>query len=438
MESHTLFYSDIERIDRKELEELQLRRLKAAVQILYDKNPYFGRRLRQAQVKPSDINKLEDISKIPFTTKEDLRINYPTGLLNVEIDQVVRFHVSSGTTGDPTVVAYTESDVDKWSELNARCLNMMGVKRGDVVQIAYGYGLFTGGLGIHYGAERLGAATIPSSAGNTKRQIKLMKDMRTTVLACTPSYALYIAEAVIQEGLNPKKDLGLRVGVFGAEPWSESLRKRLMDQLLPEPYDIYGLSELCGPGVAAECSLKDGLHVWADHFIPEVIDPKTGEVLGSGEEGELVFTTINKEAMPLLRYRTRDVSCLDLEPCPCGRTHPKISRIKGRDDDMMKIRGVNVFPSQIEYVLGGMDELGDQYQIVLTKSGPLDDLKVKVEVKSSAVSDKPWDMVQLKKRVENEIYSVLNLHVEVDLVEPGSLPRSEGKAKRVLDLRRST
>ncbi|MEM2873085.1 MAG: phenylacetate--CoA ligase [Nitrososphaerales archaeon] len=438
MESRALYYSEIERINRKELEELQLRKLRATLQILYEKNPYFGRKLRQAQVKPSDINKLEDIAKIPFTTKDDLRINYPIGLLNVGIEKVVRFHVSSGTTGDPTVVAYTESDVDKWSELNARCLNMMGVKRGDIIQIAYGYGLFTGGLGIHYGAERLGAAIVPSSAGNTKRQIKLMKDMHATVLACTPSYALYLAEAAIQEGLNPKEDLSLRVGVFGAEPWSESVRKRLINQLCPEPYDIYGLSELCGPGVAAECPLKNGLHVWADHFIPEVIDPKTGEVLGPGEEGELVFTTIDKEAMPLLRYRTRDVSCLDIEPCACGRTHPRISRIKGRDDDMLKIRGVNVFPSQIEYVLERMEELGDQYQIILTKSGPLDDLKVKVEVKSSAVSDKPWDMVELKKKVESEIYSVLNLHVEVDLVEPGSLPRSEGKAKRVVDLRRST
>ncbi|MEM3437828.1 MAG: phenylacetate--CoA ligase [Nitrososphaerales archaeon] len=435
MENHMLFYSDIERINRKELEELQLKKLRATVQSLYDKNPYFGRKLRQAQVKPSDINKLEDLSKIPFTTKDDLRINYPTGLINVEMDKVVRFHVSSGTTGDPTVVAYTKYDIDKWSELNARCLNMMGVKKEDVIQIAYGYGLFTGGLGIHYGAERLGAAIIPSSTGNTKRQIKLMKDMHTTVLACTPSYALYIAETIIQEGLDPKKDLKLRVGVFGAEPWSESVRKRLMDQLLPEPYDIYGLSELCGPGVAAECYIKDGLHIWADHFIPEIIDPKTGEVLGPGEEGELVVTTIDKEAMPLLRYRTRDISCLNLEPCPCGRTHPKISRIKGRDDDMLKIRGVNVFPSQIEYVLGRVKELGDHYQIILMKSGPLDDLKVKVEVKPNAVSDKPSDMIELKKKVENEIYSVLNLHVEVDLVEPGSLPRSEGKAKRVLDLR---
>ncbi len=437
MVSRTLFYSDIERLTRKELEELQLKRLKATVQVLYDKNPYFGRKLRQAQIMPSDINKLEDLSKIPFSTKDDLRINYPMGLLNVGIDQLVRFHVSSGTTGDPTVVAYTKSDVERWSELNARCLSMMGVRKGDIVQNAYGYGLFTGGLGIHYGAERLGAAIVPSSSGNTKRQIKLMKDMHATVLACTPSYALYIAEAVIQEGLDPQRDLSLRVGVFGAEPWSESVRKRLMDHLCPEPYDIYGLSELCGPGVAAECCMRDGLHVWVDNFIPEIIDQKTGEVLGPGEEGELVFTIINKEAMPLLRYRTRDVSSLDLEPCPCGRTHPKISRIKGRDDDMLKIRGVNVFPTQIEYVLEKMEELGDQYQIILTKSGPLDDLKVKIEVKSMAVSDKPWEMVQLKKKVESEIYSVLNLHVDVDLVEPGSLPRSEGKAKRVIDLRGS-
>ena len=435
MESRTTFYSSIEMIDKKELKELQLKRLRETVQILYDKNPYFGKKLRQAKVKPSDIIKLDDLSKIPFTTKDDLRINYPTKLVNVGLDQVVRFHVSSGTTGDPTVVAYTESDIDRWSELNARCLAMMGVKRGDIIQIAYGYGLFTGGLGIHYGAERLGVSIIPSSVGNTKRQIKLIKDMHATVLACTPSYALYIAETAIQEGLEPKKDLNLRVGVFGAEPWSESVRKRLMDQLCPEPYDIYGLSELCGPGVAAECSYRNGLHVWADNFIPEVIDPKTGEVLEPGEEGELVFTTINKEAMPLLRYRTRDVSCMDFDTCPCGRTHPRILRIRGRSDDMLKIRGVNVFPSQIEYVLQKMDELGDQYQIVLTKLGPLDDLKVKVEVKPSAVSDKPWEMVGLKKRVEDEIRSVLNLNLEVDLVEPGSLPRSEGKAKRVLDLR---
>ncbi|NWG09968.1 MAG: phenylacetate--CoA ligase [Nitrososphaerales archaeon] len=435
MESRTLFYSSIEMIDKKELKELQLKRLRETVQILYDKNLYFGKKLRQAKVKPSDIIKLDDLSKIPFTTKDDLRVNYPTKLVNVGLDQVVRFHVSSGTTGDPTVVAYTESDIDRWSELNARCLAMMGVKRGDIIQIAYGYGLFTGGLGIHYGAERLGISIIPSSAGNTKRQIKLIRDMHATVLACTPSYALYIAETAIQEGLEPKKDLNLRVGVFGAEPWSESVRKRLIDQICPEPYDIYGLSELCGPGVAAECHYRNGLHVWADNFIPEIIDPKTGEVLEPGEEGELVFTTINKEAMPLLRYRTRDVSRMDFDTCSCGRTHPRILRIRGRSDDMMKIRGVNVFPSQIEYVLQRMDELGDQYQIVLTKLGPLDDLKVKVEVKPSAVSDKPWEMVGLKKRVEDEIRSVLNLNLEVDLVEPGSLPRSEGKAKRVLDLR---
>jgi len=297
--------------------------------------------------------------------------------------------------------------------------------------------LFTGGLGFHYRAERLGAAVIPTSAGNTKRQIKIMQDMNTTVLASTPSYALLIAETLTQERLDAKKDLKLRVGAFGAEPWSESMRNRIQHQLNLEPFDIYGLSEIYGPGVAAECPSHKGLHIWSDHFIPEIIDAKTGEVLGPEEEGELVFNTITKEALPLIRYRTRDITHLETDICECGRTHPRLMRIIGRTDDMMIIKGINVFPSQIEYVLEKINELGEQYQIILTKSGPLDNLTVKVELNPSAASDKLWDMVELKKKIDAELFSVLNLHVDIELVEPGSIPRSEGKAKRVVDRRES-
>ncbi|MCQ5362538.1 MAG: phenylacetate--CoA ligase [Candidatus Methanomethylicia archaeon] len=424
------------KLSRSELVELQNKRLRWLVKYVFERSPFYRRRFIENGIDPESIRTKEDLRRIPFTTKADLRDNYPLGLVSSDLSQIVRFHASSGTTGNPTVVAYTKQDVESWAELNARCLEIAGVTPKDVVQVSYGYGLFTGGLGLHYGAERLGAKVIPASTGNTKRQLKLMKDLGTTVICCTPSYGLFLAESARDEGLDPKRDLKLRVGVFGAEPWSENTRRRLEEQFVESAHDIYGMSELNGPGVAMECVMKDGLHVWEDHYIVEIIDPNTGEVLEPGEKGEMAVTTIMKEGMPLLRYRTRDITILDDEPCECGLTHARIKRILGRTDDMLKIRGICVFPSQVEEILMKTEGVSPHYQLIVDREGVMDRLMVRVEVSEDFKTDRLTDLVNLQQKLEEELKDTLSIHAVVELVEPKKLPRSEGKAQRIIDMRK--
>jgi phenylacetate-CoA ligase len=423
-------------MSKAELVELQNKRLRTLVRYVYAGSPFFRKRLSSAGIAPDDIRSKDDLNRVPFTTKADLRDNYPLGLISVDRSKLVRMHASSGTTGNPTVVAYTQQDIENWAEMNARCLEIAGVTSQDVVQVAYGYGLFTGGLGLHYGAERLGTKVIPASTGNTKRQLKLMKDLGTTVICCTPSYGLFLAESANEEGLDPKKDLKLRVGVFGAEPWSETTRKHLEERLVESAHDIYGMSELNGPGVAMECKVKDGLHVWEDHYIVEIIDPNTGEVLEPGEKGEMVVTTLTKEGMPLLRYRTRDITILDDEVCECGLPHVRIKRILGRTDDMLKIRGICVFPSQVEEILTSMEGVSPHYQLVVDREGSMDKLMVRVEVAEDFKSDRLTDLVELQRRLEEELKDALSIYAVVELVEPKKIPRSEGKAQRIIDMRK--
>jgi phenylacetate-CoA ligase len=355
-------------------------------------------------------------------------------MLAVPKSEIVRFHASSGTTGKPIIVAYTKGDIDTWAELMERVLTSAGITGEDTVQLIYNYAFFTGGLGFHYGAERIGAAVVPSGVGNSKKQLLTMKDLGVTAFSSTPSYALYLAEYAKKDGIDVW-DFGLKSGVFGAEPWSDGMRRKIEDAYGIKAYDNYGLSELCGPGVAVECREQDGLHVWGDHFLVEVIDPETGETLGPQERGELVFTTLTKEAMPLIRYRTGDISYLYKEPCPCGRTHPRIARISGRSDDMLIIRGVNVFPSQVEHVLFGFPEVKEHYQIIVDRAGPLDVLEVNIEVTESVFESDVKEMVKIKGRLEAQLRSSLEVKANVNLVEPGSIPRSEGKANRILDKR---
>ena len=431
-----MFEPDMETMPLKELRELQLERLRATVRYCYEHVPFYRKRFREAQLKPEDIRSLADLARIPFTVKDDLRDHYPYGILAKPLKEVVRFHSSSGTTGIPTVVGYTKKDISTWARIMARGIATTGATSEDIVQVAYGYGLFTGGLGFHYGCEELGAATIPAGGGitPTKRQIQIMKDMHSTVLCCTPSYALYLAEEARKEGIDPEKDFSLRIGIFGAEPWSEATRKKIEAALNLRAHDVYGLSEIWGPGVGMECEERTGLHIWGDHFIMEVIDPETGEVLEPGEKGELVFTTLTRDAMPLLRYRSRDISVVDEEPCECGRTHPRMLRILGRSDDMLIIRGVNVFPSQVEHVLMRIPGIGDHYQIIIDRD-ILDVLRVKVEVTPEVFSDKLAELEALRRRVEEELAAVLNVGAKVELVEPGTIPRTPGKAQRVVDMR---
>jgi len=382
------------------------------------------------------VGGVEDLCRLPFTKKSDLRDSYPFGMFAVPISHIVRFHASSGTTGKPTVVGYTENDINVWVECLARSLTACGVRRSDIIQIAYGYGLFTGGLGFHYAAERIGASVIPISAGNTQRQIELMKDLKATVIACTPSYMLFLAEQASRIGIDIRKDTRLRTGIFGAEPWSEKTRNRIEEKTGIDAYDVYGTSELSGP-LFTECSEKNGLHIWADHFLIEIIDPETGERLGEGEKGELVITTLSKEALPLIRWRTGDITVTEEERCGCGRTHPRIMRILGRTDDMIIVRGVNVFPSQIEHVLMGIPELGEHYVIFLdrTEDG-LDKMTIEVELGENASIDRISDIVELEKRVSEVLKSVLNVWAKVKVVNPGTLQRFEGKAKRIVDRRK--
>jgi phenylacetate-CoA ligase len=423
-----------ETLSKGALAGLQEKRLRSVVEYVYRNSSYYKGLLDARGLKPGDIKGISDLEKLPFTEKSDLRDNYPLGLLCVPRSKILRYHASSGTTGKPTVVAYTRKDIENWAELMARVLTAAGVTKEDTVQLIYNYAFFTGGLGFHYGAERIGAAVIPSGVGNSRKQLMTMKDLGVTAFSSTPSYALYLAEYARKEGIDVW-DFGLKSGVFGAEPWSDRMRRKIEDAYGINAFDNYGLSELCGPGVAVECSEKDGLHVWSDHFLLEVIDPATGEVLGPGEKGELVFTTLQKEGMPLLRYRTGDISHIYEEDCPCGRTHPKIGRIMGRSDDMLIIRGVNVFPSQVEHVLLQFPEVQEHYQIIVDRAGALDVLKVDIEVTEKLFASEVKDIVTLKKRLEAELKSSLDIKAEVNLVEPGSIPRSEGKAKRILDLR---
>jgi len=430
-----IWNDEYETLPREAMEALQLKRLRALVDRVCSTVPFYKRKLGEMGYKSGDLRKLDDLSRLPFTTKDDLRDNYPFGLFAVPMERVVRIHASSGTTGKPTVVGYTRRDVDTWAELMARTLSCGGTSSRDIVHNAYGYGLFTGGLGAHYGAEKIGAAVIPMSGGNTKRQILIMKDFGSTILLSTPSYALNLAEVMAEEGVSPAA-LRLKCGLFGAEPWSEGMRREIERQLKIDALDIYGLSEVIGPGVASECiEVKQGLHVFEDHFIPEIIDPATGKTLPHGESGELVFTTLTKEAFPVLRYRTRDISRLIPTPCSCGRTLLRMERISGRTDDMLIIRGVNVFPSQIESVLMEIEGVEPHYQLIVTREATLDVLEVQVEINESVFTDAIKGLEKLAKRVEHDIKDLLGVSCKVRLVEPKTIQRSEGKAKRVIDKR---
>ncbi len=426
----------IETMPRADIQKIQLQKLKELVKYCYENSSFYRKKFDAIGLKPTDIQTLDDLKKIPFTIKTDLKDNYPYGMVTTKPEEIIEIHASSGTTGNPIVGAYTKNDMDVWSELMARCLYTAGSRKEDIIHVSYGYGLFTGGLGMHYGIQKLGARVVPASGGMTQRQIKLMKDLGTTILACTPSFAVYLSETMTQEGVNPRKDLKLKRGIFGAEPWSDKIRERIEQEMGIEAFDIYGLTELCGPGVSVECEEHSGLHIWEDHFIVETINPDTGEVLAPGEEGELVFTTLTKMGMPMLRYRTRDISKLTTETCKCGRTHTRMQRVSGRSDDMLIIRGVNVFPSQIEYAVMCFAELATQYLIVVDRPGALDTFVVKVELSDKASKDPSLDKNALKSEIQKRIHIVTGISADVEIVKPGELPRTEGKAKRVLDLRK--
>ncbi|MFO7605744.1 MAG: phenylacetate--CoA ligase [Desulfurivibrionaceae bacterium] len=424
-----------ETMPREELEVVQLGRLQAQVERVYATVPYYRQKMDAAGVAPGDIKTLQDIKHLPFTTKEDLRRNYPFGLFTVPLDRVVRIHASSGTTGQPTVVGYTKRDIKMWAEMMARSLAAAGVTRKDVVHNAYGYGLFTGGLGAHYGAEEMGCAVIPISGGNSKRQITLMRDFGSTVLLATPSYTLNLADTMAEMGIDPG-ELKLRVGIFGAEPWSEQMRAELENRLKIKAIDIYGLSEVLGPGVAVECIEEQrGLHIMEDHFLPEIVDRDTFEPLAPGEKGELVFTTLTKEAFPVIRYRTKDVCQLITKVCTCGRTFHRMPKVTGRTDDMLIIRGVNVFPSQIEEVLVGTEGVEPHYQLVVEREGSLDTIEAQVEVSEEFFSDEVRVLEGLTRKLQGNIKDLLGISCKIKLVEPKTIQRSEGKAQRVIDKR---
>lgn len=421
--------------DREQMHQLQSRQLTAMVKRMYDNVPFYRERLKEIGVEPGDITDVDQLKMLSFTTKTDLRDNYPFNLFGVPQSEVIRIHASSGTTGKPTVVGYTKGDLNIWTEVVARSLTMAGVHQGDTIQIAYGYGPFTGGLGLHYGAEKVGATVIPLSAGNTKKQLQFMTDFKATILACTPSYAAHLGESIQKNGI-AAEDIKLRTGVFGAEPWTNELRGQIERLLNIKAYDIYGLSEVIGPGVSMECEYHCGNHLFEDHFIPEIINPDTGEVLPDGEIGELVFTTPSKMAMPLLRYRTRDLTRLRRERCECGRTLVRMDRCLGRTDDMLIIRGVNIFPSQVEAVLMEMSEIAPNYQLIVKRENNLDRLEILVEIDARSRSDRIGELERVRGQIEHNIKSALGLGAKIRLVEPHSIERSEGKAQRVIDLRK--
>jgi phenylacetate-CoA ligase len=419
---------------REELEQLQLERLQATLHRANKNVTCYRNKFSEQGVDPDDIQSLADLAKLPFTTKEDLRLNYPYGMFAVPLREVVRIHSSSGTTGKPTVVGYTKNDIKTWSNLVARFMTAAGVSHDDVVQIAFGYGMFTGAFGLHYGAEAIGASVIPMGGGNTEKQIMIMQDYRSTALVCTPSYAITIADRMEQLGIEPKS-LNLKVGLFGGEPWSEAMRAEIENRLCISATDNYGLSEIIGPGVAGECPHKCGMHIFEDAFIPEIIHPDTGIVLPPGSIGELVLTTITKEAFPMIRYRTRDITSLDYAPCSCGRTMVRMQKTMGRSDDMLIIKGVNVFPSQIEEVLVAIEGCEPHYQLVVDRKGTLDVLEVQIEVTENIFFDEMKLQRSFLEKIERKIESVLGVGVTVRLVEPKSIPRHEGKADRVIDKR---
>ncbi|MEI8114795.1 MAG: phenylacetate--CoA ligase [Bacteroidia bacterium] len=425
----------IECASRDEMRAVQTKRLIETVERIYHSVPSYRQKMQEANLVPGDIRSIDDLSKLPFTIKNDLRDNYPFGMFTVPMSEIVRIHASSGTTGKPTVVGYTRKDLNSWSEVVTRSLCMAGVHREDIVQVAYGYGLFTGGLGLHYGCENLGASVIPISGGNTDKQLQLMQDFGTSVIACTPSYSLFLAEEMEAAGIK-KEDLKLRVGIFGAEPWTENMRREIESKLGIKAIDIYGLSEIIGPGVSCECEYQVGMHINEDHFVPEIIDPITLEPLPAGEIGELVFTTITKEGIPLIRYRTRDLTRLNYEKCACGRTLVRMEKCKGRSDDMLIIRGVNVFPSQIESVLLEMSETAPHYLLIVEREGNLDTLKLMVEVQEQFFSDEIRQLEALRKKITHKLQSTLGISVDVKLVEPKTIERTAGKAKRVIDNRK--
>jgi phenylacetate-CoA ligase len=422
-------------MERDDLRYNQERRLRETVERVYFNVPYYRHKMQEAGLGPESVNTLEDLRKLPFTTKDDLRDNYPFGLFAVPMSEIVRLHASSGTTGKPTVVGYTRNDIATWSEVMARTLACAGAGRDDFIHIAYGYGLFTGGLGLHYGGEKIGASVIPISGGNTTRQLQLMRDLGSTILACTPSYALFLAEAIQENGVN-RSDLKLKAGVLGAEPWTENMRKEIEKKLEIKAIDIYGLSEVIGPGVASECMVQNGLHVNEDHFYPEIIDPDTLEVLPEGAMGELVFTTITKEGLPLIRYRTRDLTRLNYEKCECGRTFVRMEKCLGRSDDMLIVRGVNLFPSQIETVLLEMKEIKPHYLIIVDRIHNLDTLELQVEVDEEFFQDKISQLQIIRGRLQDRLENAIGLSIKVTLVEPKTIERSEGKSQRVIDRRK--
>jgi phenylacetate-CoA ligase len=431
----TYFNEEFETLPRQALEALQLKRLKATLERVYRNVAFYRHSFDSAGIRPEDVTGLEDLQRLPFTTKQDMRDSYPYALFASPMDEIVRIHASSGTTGKPTVVGYTLKDIENWAHLMARSFVTAGVHKKDIIHNAYGYGLFTGGLGAHYGAETLGASVIPISGGNTKRQIMIMQDFGSTVLTCTPSYSLFIAEEAATEGIR-FQDLSLRIGIFGAEPWSETMRTEIEAKLNLAAIDIYGLSEIMGPGVAIECiEAKHGLHIWEDHFIAEIINPETGDLLPDGEKGELVITTITKQGIPLIRYRTRDITSISREPCICGRTHARLARMSGRSDDMLIIRGVNVFPSQIESILVGIEGVEPHYVLIVDRKDNLDTLEVQVEVDERIFSDEIKVLQNLSRHIEKEIKDMLGVTCTVRLVEPKTITRSEGKATRVIDKR---
>ncbi|ACM21153.1 phenylacetate--coenzyme A ligase [Geotalea daltonii FRC-32] len=422
-------------MEREEIQQLQLERLQATLNRAYKNVTCYRNKFNELGIVPEDIQSLLDLTKLPFTTKEDLRLNYPYGMFAVPLREVVRIHSSSGTTGKPTVVGYTKHDLKTWSGLVARFMTAAGVTHDDVVQIAFGYGLFTGAFGLHYGSETIGASVIPMSSGNTEKQIMIMQDYKSTALVCTPTYAITLADKMERMGIDPK-NLSLKVGLFGGEPWSESMRKEIETRLCLSATDNYGLSEVIGPGVAGECSCKCGMHIFEDAFIPEIIDPETCQVLPPGSVGELVLTTLTKEALPMIRYRTRDITSLDYSKCDCGRTLVRMKKTMGRSDDMLIIKGVNVFPSQIEEVLFAIEGCEPHYQLVVDRIGAMDELEVRIEVTENIFFDEMKKQRAFLEMVEKKIASMLGVGATVKLVEPNSIPRQEGKASRVIDKRK--
>ena len=431
-----MWNEDIETLSRSEIEELQLKKLQKTVKQVYDNVPFYHDRLESVEVYPETIETLKDIERIPFTTKEDLRSCYPYGLLSISMDDVVELHSSSGTTGKPVVSAYTQKDLKVWSEIMARGLTSMGFHKGDILQNTHGYGMFTGGFGVHYGAEYMGISVIPISTGQTKRQIEIMKDFEVTGLVFTPSYGLHIAEVCKNEGINPK-DFKIHTIGFGAELWTEEMRQRIQEEFDANACNIYGLTEIMGPGVGMECNKQNGLHIAEDYILPEIINPNTGETQNPGSEGELVLTNLEREGMPILRFRTRDITTLHNEKCECGRTFLRMERVKGRYDDMIKVKGVSIFPSQVEKALLKVNQVDPHYMIIVTRpDGILDEMEIKVEASNEIFSDNVKEMINIQKKIGDYVQNEIGIKAKITLVEPNTLPRFEGKAKRVIDERK--